>query len=47
MDQVHVHAAEGIVHLKESAPDAALPDACHTHGSGDFDVTTQSDVEVP
>jgi hypothetical protein len=50
MDQVHVHAAEGIVHLKKSVPDVALRDVLTRVTRtvpGIVDVTAQSDVEVP
>ncbi|MEK0097226.1 hypothetical protein WDA79_01675 [Streptomyces sp. A475] len=50
MDQVHVHGAEGIMHLKESVPDAALRDALTRAARtvpGIVDVTAQSDVDNP
>ncbi|MFC9673672.1 MULTISPECIES: hypothetical protein [unclassified Streptomyces] len=50
MDQVHVRAAEGIMHLKESVPDAALRDALMCAARrvpGTVDVTAQSDFDDP
>ncbi|MGW6143428.1 hypothetical protein [Streptomyces sp. NPDC055140] len=51
MDQVHVHAAEGIIHLKDSVPDVRpLRDLLRRVTRtvlGIVDVTAQSDVEVP
>ncbi|MGX1676462.1 hypothetical protein [Streptomyces sp. NPDC055400] len=50
MGQAHFHAAEGIVHLPESVPNAALSDVLTRFSrtvQGIADVTAQSDVEVP
>jgi hypothetical protein len=49
MEQVHFHAAEGIVHLTESVPDAALRDVLTRVARtvpGIVDVTARSDAEV-